>query len=115
MTGPPIQPGTVYALAPSEAGRPLRPVTALRAQGSYLIYAGPSGAEWAADLSRVPGPWADHAQAADQAANAVRELRDCLDCQAAAAVEAGYRDYRIRVILTVPQAEQATRRLGGAA
>ena len=115
MTGPPIQSGAVYALVPSETGRPLRPVTALRVQGSYLIYAGPSGAEWAADLSRIPGPWADHAQAADRAANAVRELRGCLDCQAVTAVEAGYRDYHIQVILSVLRAELVARRLDGAA
>ena len=112
---PSVRAGETYALAPSEPGRPLRPVTAIRTQGSYLIYAGPAGAEWAADLSRVPGPWDAHAQAAGHAAAAARELRACLICQAASVAETGYCDFRIRVILTITQTAQAVQQLGGTA
>jgi hypothetical protein len=108
MTAPGIRPGESYALAawnrPNEA---LRRVTAIRVQGPFLIYAGPSGAEWAADLRRVPGPWKAHADAALAAETAAAVLRETLACPEAEAVEVAYCQFVVRATLTVDRAMQA--------
>jgi hypothetical protein len=115
MNSQDIHPGHSYALAANEPGKPLRPVIALRAAGSFLIYAGPSGAEWAADMSRVAGPWDAHVAAATAAKAAATALRDSLACEASDAVEAGYCQLRVHVTMTIVQVTRATEQLLGAA
>jgi hypothetical protein len=115
VTGLGVRPGDSYALAANEPGKALRPVTALRVVGPFLIYAGPSGAEWAADMSRVAGPWNDHADAAAAAKAAAAALRESLACEASDAVEVAYCQFRVHVTLTVAQALRAAERLRGAA
>jgi hypothetical protein len=115
MNGADVQPGLLYAVAAWQKDVPLRPVTALRASGRFLIYAGPSGAEWAADLSRVPGPWHAHADARGAAEAEARLIRQAEGyVEDVHATEVGYADFRVVLICTVGQARQLTQLLAGA-
>jgi hypothetical protein len=114
VNGQDIRPGDLYALAASVPGKPLRPVTALRTAGPFLIYAGPSGAEWAADIRRVAGRWSAHTEAATAAEAAARALQQNLACEATGIVEAGYCRFLVRVTLTTAQARRTVESLRGA-
>lgn len=116
MNGADVQPGLLYAVAAWQKDVPLRPVTALRASGRFLIYAGPSDAEWAADLSRVPGPWHAHADARAEAEAGARLIRRQAEgyVEDAHATEVGYADFRVVLICTVGQARQLAQLLAGA-
>ncbi len=95
-----IEVGVVYAIGPwRHRGEPMRPVTALRVVGPYLLYIDEHGRHGLADWSRVAGPWNAHAAAMREAEDALGHLQrhGSLIIEAAEAAEVGYAHYRVQV------------------